>query len=545
MGTSFRTFLERLKGNRVPVPEPREVGAVSQQVPSTAVSADVSSNYGAWVELALMLFSGRAPEGLEVGHTLTLARLRIRSLPQGMSVGGDLDLRQCQRLTHIGDGLSVRGDLLIGGKCLKPAWWERHAAEAIRPGVLQSLSRDGQCPLGELPSGLRVGRDLILRQCRRLIEFPADLRVGRSIRLEGCSGLASLPDGFEVRGDLTVSAAPRFTAMPEGLRVEGSLRLIGVGVEWLPDDLRVGGDLLLECCPRLTTLPENLRVGGSLVVRRCPIFRLPSGLRVGRDMKLHRLAYLDRLPAALEVPGRLEVVCCPSFRAIAPGVRVGTDLIIRACESMRDLPRDLHVPGTLDLRGCAGLEGLPPGLSVGRTLGTNPMTPALRVADCPALVSLPDDLDLGGPIEVAGSGLSDLPDRLFRSVRLLWRGMLVPPEVVFCPETLTPERILGERNAELRRVMLKRVGLDDLLRRSKAELLDTDLDAGGVRRLVRIGMTDRLGRLQDRRYLHCRCPSTGRDFLLRVPPESRTCRQAAAWLAGFDDPEAYRPVLET
>ena len=32
---------------------------------------------------------------------------------------------------------------------------------------------------------------------------------------------------------------------------------------------------------------------------------------------------------------------------------------------------------------------------------------------------------------------------------------------------------------------------------------------------------------------------------LRVPPTVRTCRAAAAWLAGFSEPDAYRPVLET
>jgi hypothetical protein len=31
----------------------------------------------------------------------------------------------------------------------------------------------------------------------------------------------------------------------------------------------------------------------------------------------------------------------------------------------------------------------------------------------------------------------------------------------------------------------------------------------------------------------------------KVQPRTRTCRQAAAWMAGFDDPEKYRPVVET
>ncbi len=41
------------------------------------------------------------------------------------------------------------------------------------------------------------------------------------------------------------------------------------------------------------------------------------------------------------------------------------------------------------------------------------------------------------------------------------------------------------------------------------------------------------------------CPSTGRRYVLRVPPAIDTCRRAAAWLAGFDNADDYAPVLET
>jgi hypothetical protein len=507
--------------------------------------APIPSDYQVWKELALLLYSGRAPEGLEVENPLSLAKLRIRSLPARLSVRGDLDLRQCQRLNRIGDGLLVSGDLLVGGKFTGSRRWDTYLIEEPWPSVLHTLSTDGQCPLPELPAALRVGRDLRLRQCRRLRRLPDDLQVGCSIYLESCTALDALPEPFIVGGDLTISAAPNLSSLPAWLRVEGSLRLIGLRLDRLPDDLRVGGDLILECCPRLGALPQGLSVGGSLLVRRCPIVQLPSDLRVGRDLKLHRLRDLDGLPEGLAVPGRLEVIRCPSLWAIPPGLRVGTDLIIRRCEGLRELPQGLHVPGTLDLRGCVGLKSLPAGLSVGSKLGAESFRPALRLADCEALRTLPEDLEVDGPIEVAGSGLRDLPDRLDRSVRLLWRGVVVPPEVVFRPGTLTPERILGERNAELRRVMLERAGLEDVLRRADARIMDSDQDPGGARRLVRLALPARFGRARNRFYLHCRCPSTGRDYLLRVPPETQTCREAAAWLAGFDDPEAYRPVQET
>ncbi len=323
------------------------------------------------------------------------------------------------------------------------------------------------------------------------------------------------------------------------------MRLVGTGIERLPEHLAVGGDLVLECCPRLTALPDDLAVGGSLVVHRCRIDRLPRGLRVGRDLRLHRLPDLEEMPESLSIPGRLELVRCPSLKRIAPGLRVGRDVNLRRCQVLQELPDGLVVPGTLDLRGSTSLEVLPTGLNLGSTLARTPFEPALRLADCPALTSLPDDLVLGGPIEVAGSGLRGLPERLWGSARLLWRGVLVPPEVVFRPESLAPDVILGQRNAELRRVILERVGLESVLQRARAEVIDSDNDPGGDRRLVQVGLPARFRRVQRQRYLHCRCPSTGREYLLRVPGETRTCREAAAWLAGFDDPEAYRPVQET
>ena len=49
----------------------------------------------------------------------------------------------------------------------------------------------------------------------------------------------------------------------------------------------------------------------------------------------------------------------------------------------------------------------------------------------------------------------------------------------------------------------------------------------------------------DTRFLQCRCPTTQREYLLPVPNNVITCRQAAAWMAGFDNPDDYAPIQET
>ena len=71
--------------------------------------------------------------------------------------------------------------------------------------------------------------------------------------------------------------------------------------------------------------------------------------------------------------------------------------------------------------------------------------------------------------------------------------------------------------------------------------LDKDSDAGGVRRLLRVEFAGD----EPLVCLNVFCPSTGRQYMLRVPPQMRHCHAAAAWIAGFDNPDEYQPVQET
>ena len=109
------------------------------------------------------------------------------------------------------------------------------------------------------------------------------------------------------------------------------------------------------------------------------------------------------------------------------------------------------------------------------------------------------------------------------------------------PETITAAQVLAEKNAELRRVMMERMGYLRFSREVGATELDQDTDAGGMRQLLKIEMDDD----EPLVGLACRCPSTDRQYFLRVPPNMETCHQAAAWMAGFDDPSRYRPLIET
>jgi hypothetical protein len=122
-----------------------------------------------------------------------------------------------------------------------------------------------------------------------------------------------------------------------------------------------------------------------------------------------------------------------------------------------------------------------------------------------------------------------------------WNGIQVPDRVAFDPESITVTEILTERNAEMRRVLMERVGYEWFVDHARTVLVDEDAAPGGTRRLLRIHFDGE----EDYLFVEVRCPSTGSRYVLRVPPEMRTCQQAVAWTAGYSTAERYRPVQET
>ncbi|MBR8831099.1 MAG: hypothetical protein N5P05_003806 [Chroococcopsis gigantea SAG 12.99] len=100
--------------------------------------------------------------------------------------------------------------------------------------------------------------------------------------------------------------------------------------------------------------------------------------------------------------------------------------------------------------------------------------------------------------------------------------------------------ILFIENVELRRQLIEQIGYENFLQQVGGIIRDRDRDAGGERQLIYIPFDD------DEPFMALKvtCPSTGQIHVLRVPPHMRRCHQAAAWIAGFDNPDDYRPALE-
>jgi len=321
------------------------------------------------------------------------------------------------------------------------------------------------------------------------------------------------PDGLTVLGVLDYSEKsqrplpPRFphglsvdvldlsgrdvTSLPHGLTCY-ELNLSRTPIRMLPDDLRVDSRIDLSGCERLEQLPDGLTVG-TLILRGCTA--------------------LTRLPERLDV-WFLDLTGCWAFETWPQSASIHS--------------------GRLQLRGCTALRSLPPYLN---------RLSALNVRDCPNLTSLPDNISVSGWLDLGHSGLTEetmLPAGL-NATQLRWAGINVDRRIAFQPEMIRVEEVLGERNAERRRVMLDRYGYGRFLQDSQAEILDRDIDPGGPRQLMRVALEGD----EDLVALSCFCPSTGRQYMIRVPPTTPTCRHAAAWIAGFDDPDDYQPVQET
>ncbi|MFH8366981.1 DUF6745 domain-containing protein [Streptomyces sp. NPDC018031] len=122
-----------------------------------------------------------------------------------------------------------------------------------------------------------------------------------------------------------------------------------------------------------------------------------------------------------------------------------------------------------------------------------------------------------------------------------WRGMPVPADFLRQLSGLTPARIRGEENAELRRVMLEHYGYERYLAESGAQPVHRD-DTGVLWRIELpddepVVMVEVINSTPEPDGTH-------RTYWLRVPPRTRTAREGVAWTFGLDA-EDYHPRRET
>ncbi len=250
-----------------------------------------------------------------------------------------------------------------------------------------------------------------------------------------------------------------------------------------------------------------------------------DGMRVDGPLDLSSDERLMHLPDGL-ICSSLNISNCANLESLPRGLVCGT--LIAQNLNLREIEGPITVRSSLNLTGCRNLERLPEGLNLH----------SLDLTNCAGLKVLPESTRVTGWLEVAGSGLSSLPRG--SRIRLRWRGVSVDERFLGDPAAITGQQVLQTRNIEVRRVLLERIGYEKFIADVGGLVIDRDQDAGGERRLIRVPLQDD----EDITVISVICPSTGHNYVLRVPPFTRSCRQAAAWLAGFDNPNAYQPVVE-
>jgi hypothetical protein len=314
---------------------------------------------------------------------------------------------------------------------------------------------------------------------KRMVLSPEE--ASKAIRSGRVRGPIEIPG----RLDLTNFAGE---GLPAGLHCY-ELDASGSQLTCLPEDIRIDGRLVLDNCSNLSELPDGLTVG-SLSLRNCTsLTALPENLSTW----------------FLDMTGSAHFETWPNHGTIHSGA-----LILRGCASIRTLPKWIGRLAQLDLAGCVQVREIPEGTSVNSW------------------------------VDIGGTGITRLP-RSLAGASLRWRGVPVDERIAFHPEQLTAKEALAEKNAEIRRVMIERIGYFRFAQEARAKVLDEDRDPGGVRQLLFIDLRED----EPLVGLSCYCPSTARQYLIRVPPTMKTCHQAAAWMAGFDDPSLYRPQIET
>lgn len=430
------------------------------------------------------------------------------------------------------------------------------------------------------------------------------LRVTGALELRGMKRLVTLHAGEW--HTLSLQGCPSITSLPVITRSLRMLTLDGCGIEQLPADLPFEDDavLILQNCHRLNRLPDAVSSGRlrEIIVRNCPHLELPE-LSARRRIVIERMP-VETLCVPLAAP-QVIVSRCPRLRSVHSRI-VAERVSFRGCTALEEFAPPEGDVSALSLHGCRSLTALPEGLRFPASFSQLDLDGCSRLTALPATLSVgpanPQPLAVAVLVVLAeGCPLKQVPPYPFQWLIQI-RGVRMEPAALLDPQGIDPSTVLRHPNAEVRRVLLENIGMETLLARTDHALIDEDTDPGGCRRLIHFTLPvrpplprgrftrpapapDRLtgsaklghgfgrlllklfGRRQPPsspppqspplpppapgmevlrcRHLECRCPSTGRLYLLPVPPQIATCRAAAAWIAGFDNPNDYAPVLET
>jgi hypothetical protein len=113
-----------------------------------------------------------------------------------------------------------------------------------------------------------------------------------------------------------------------------------------------------------------------------------------------------------------------------------------------------------------------------------------------------------------------------------------PAHVLTLAEQIDPKTILNEKNAEVRRELLRKIGIERFLGVCKHRVMDTRGDYA----LLSVPLSDEV---KDARYLKMLNPSIGVWHVEAVAPECDTVQHALNWRASQKTNEQWKPEILT
>ena len=131
-------------------------------------------------------------------------------------------------------------------------------------------------------------------------------------------------------------------------------------------------------------------------------------------------------------------------------------------------------------------------------------------------------------------------------------GVRVPAQVVEAPETMTAKQILDEPNAEVRRIMVQQFGAERFITDLGAKRIQAD-DYGELYRveleedepLVMVRVINSTPEPEWSEGLIEQDGAWYKRYMIRVPPDVTTAREAVAWTFGIEKAKDYSPLVET
>lgn len=131
----------------------------------------------------------------------------------------------------------------------------------------------------------------------------------------------------------------------------------------------------------------------------------------------------------------------------------------------------------------------------------------------------------------------------YGSINYYYENIRIPSHYFTKPENLSVEEVLEHKNAEVRYVGMKIIGMDKILSHKGTRIVHKDTKKDMILFQFDGGLTEPINYLK---VVNSTQESDGsyKNYYLCVPPDMKTCKQAVAWTFGIDE-KKYNPSQET